>query len=1520
MLTPPIEVTEALKSGAFFYADLIEINFGDAFGTGDEIRYYTNAGHDIELDGHLYKASPVMKETAQISRKAGLGSDSFDVRLSGSDEQILAMVTSRQYMNKRSYIYRIILDDLGGVIGNYKIPVKSANGISHKIDTSSLEPEITMKFDTALNGYDSSAPFYCAPEYYENIFPGDKIMRGASDIRKVQGDDKGDEKGEVNAYTMNAVFGERDVECVHLGRFYHYIPLPGTPHSITFSYTTAGYTTFILGVSLGDVDGLDYQNITIGGQRLRLKKDPNSPVWNNDYWKAYFRDSSNNQQDMLDDPNMASFFQLMGAQEKKQFQGMRGQGMTILILQRVSIYRNRANVYPYQNAKVLVGTHVKGKRCEDPRTGTKGYSDNPAVQLFDYLQNKEYGSASLNVFPDKRTFAKAADYFDNVTFSIDGKNKLGRIKSNYIIDTSKSFEDIFDYYGKLGRLWFTDYSGKMQAIVEKVETPVMHFESDDLLEGVVLEGGELVDRANRFTLTISQKRDTGNGKVEYDKLDLMYPQNSPSGKAIYKQWLKEDGGRRLDEKESFKEITDVDQGMYHCAVSARLLRNIDECEIVVPPIAWLLELGDVITITDARSGQKKRPWRIEEIEEDDAQVTLKLINYDASAYSPDLTMVPLPDQPSDRPFEDVVGEVTGLTVTMRGDKGDDINDKYRQGYAFWTAPKEGNVDHYRVFILNITKDKADEFSVVTPKFTIEKLDSADQYEITVVAVSEQGSESKPVSKAFNIKLPPVPDTFAIEATPFSITIKPSFVKSPAAENQIRYKFYFSETNDEKTAKEFAFSSRATKDELQPDREYFFWVKTWTEWGESTGKAAVSARTMNLASAAKFTIKSDNGYKWLRDSRGHWNPNTRPKNLEVRFFGSNFDDKATAKFVLDPKTGNVTASATSTSKIDVVIEDNGTVAPSVKWTHKKTGATASRTIYAIVSGKDGETLSVVAEASHDTFIRLPNKGAWTPTTPATATFKFYLGKTLVKTASATVTRANDDGHLKVVTSKTNDIVWNVSGDMTTSARIIAIYDGVASATLSFASIEGGDRGPRGPNGKAGKDGVGKNGATGFRGTMDLIVSSTTPPTTATLWSKLVAAIPKGSNPMKPIPWDTVTFNHPKPAKGNYMTETWRFVTGGTAPGRWEKIVKVIDGSILVKGTVAGESLYAKSKIVIGSGNDIAVIDGTNDAANASRIWVGHTDDGQAGFAVSKRGELWARDGKISGKFIVGTNRTFKTIISGSGTKATDMVFGAGIMNPARPEVCRLRIDANGRMRAYAKNKTNPGALGPLMMDLDPETGLFKFKGDVYVKSLLGAVGTIVDIQHNSIAQWKATKKGDKNKQFVATITLAREDYDREISLEYNLNQVVTLQSPSAIAMDQRSSWAKSSGGLDPKGYMSFRIAGNENAKPGQPDYTADYTIYGGNRVGVDAVAFQASSNTTLFIPNGSMWARIVVPAERKKTPGPIKIRVPIELDIGLDSIYIPPSSGSGRYFKAVSSTVTATVSKRQDPNKFDISVI
>lgn len=831
MINAPSTVVDKLESGNFKYANLYKINLGDAYDTdSDLILYYTDYHHNLEFDGNVYTTDHNLVGSVGISRKASTGSDSVDLKFSVTSSTIIEAIKSERYINKPTSIDRVIVVD-GVILENFKIPVRTAWGLSHSIDGDISDRTITLTIDSVLGDLDGDNGWYTITSSHEQRYTGDKIMKFGQTVmteeqkKRYTTNFKGTINQDYKPPALPKIYGYKNVEL---------IPIMMLKHRKSHTTYRHYFTTLIYAVNIGDCDYVDLKNLRKDGEAFEFTiVNSNSP--NIGGWSCRLQTPAQANTSMLSKltGDLAFWFEQMDLNERNRFISMYGKGLTLLFFKN----RNRDD---WLTTPPKLTVPVRGSRVFDPRTGLTVYSRNPALQYADYLRSTEYGAGKRNIPITDATISALANHFDSIPDSI-GNPGINSIYIDVQINTGDPIVDNMNVWMEGTRLYTSDYYGEFLVRVETKSPVVWTFDEDDLIDYPSYDSGKFTDRFTQLTYSIKQLvPDTTEGAepgalVEVD-VEATFP---AEGSTIYNNWLAEDGGIVNFESESLNYVTELEQAFYWTMVDARISRQPRELTLPVGPIGWLMEVGDVIEFNSEIMDQTDTLWRIDEITEDDENVELSLIAYSNDFYTPDPAVIPAPVAPAQPPTAQTVAPVTGLALTK-------INGEY---YLNWDVLSTSNITWYSVEILDGETVLLADQKVTVPPFKLTGI-TVGSYTATVTpnTVTNEGVTS---TLAFNLLTPVqplvnvIPKTLEVQIIPY-VT---GFVINQT------YELLFNTVDNQATATNYGTSGSFTITGLSALTPYYYWVRAVNPLGQSAWLSG-SFTTLNDATAILDLIGED----------------------------------------------------------------------------------------------------------------------------------------------------------------------------------------------------------------------------------------------------------------------------------------------------------------------------------------------------------------------------------------------------------------------------------------------------------------------------------------------------------------------------------------------------------------------------------------------------------------------------------------------------------------------------------------
>jgi len=180
---------------------------------------------------------------------------------------------------------------------------------------------------------------------------------------------------------------------------------------------------------------------------------------------------------------------------------------------------------------------VKGKKCYDPRTNTTVWTDNPALQIRDYLTNTQYGIKATNDEINDTTnaggFASAANICEqNVTLA-DGSTTEKRYTSNGFTNFSANGNGIIESIlsSMAGKVSYVN--GKFNVFAGASQTPSLTITDDDLLNDVQIQtnpsSGNLFNSVKPLYVDSTQGYVAADAEVHQDT--TMLNADTPSGES-----------------------------------------------------------------------------------------------------------------------------------------------------------------------------------------------------------------------------------------------------------------------------------------------------------------------------------------------------------------------------------------------------------------------------------------------------------------------------------------------------------------------------------------------------------------------------------------------------------------------------------------------------------------------------------------------------------------------------------------------------------------------------------------------------------------------------------------------------------------------------------------------------------------------------------------------------------------------------------------------------------------------------
>ena len=818
MINAPQSVIDKLVSGNFSYGDIISINLGDAYGTGEDVIINTTTyAHSLSFGGVNYSTDNNIREIDGISRKASTGSDKVDIVFDITDEAIIDAIKSERYINKPTSISRVIVED-GVIVGDFAIPIRTAWGLSHQSSGDTDDRTITLTLDSSLGDLTGDNGWYAINSSHQRRYPNDLIMNHSGTVmtedqqNKYTSNFSGVISQQVKPPALPKIYGYKNVEAV---------PVAMLKHRKTHTSYRHYFTTLIYVLNIGDCEDIDIRNIRKGGDDFDINI-VNSNSTDVGGWSCRAFNATESGVNVATDSRLNFWREGMDSGERSRLTGMYGKGLTLLFVKN----RNRDD-WISQAPKITIP--VKGSLVYNPDTGLKEYSRNPALQYADFLRSEKYGAGQRGIGVSDANLSELKAHFEQIPDSLNNDG-INSIMIDVQLDTGEPIVDNMNIWMEGVRLFTSDYYGQFNIRVETKSPVVIHIDEDDLEETPDYESGEFTERLNQLTYSIKQLvPDNSEDAIAGDLVEVDVEATFPAdGSQTHTDWLSQDGGIDNFDSESLDYVTDLEQAYYWAMVDARISRQQRKLELPMGALAWLLEVGDVFTFSsEILNINSDLKWRVDEVSEDDSVTTVSSRSYDDNFYTPDPNAIPAPVAFAQPPTGSELSPVSGLAVIER-------SGLY---YLDWSPLSSANVVWYAV---EVEKDGVlviDNPRVAQPPLMMENI-TIGSYEARVVAIGHE-DEGFLSTLQFDIALPETP-TINITVGNFSLEIYPTVSKTYLGST---FELAINNSDDFNTAQNKGTSGSFTVANLVPNTHYWVWVRTINIVGVSDW-ARADAITLN----------------------------------------------------------------------------------------------------------------------------------------------------------------------------------------------------------------------------------------------------------------------------------------------------------------------------------------------------------------------------------------------------------------------------------------------------------------------------------------------------------------------------------------------------------------------------------------------------------------------------------------------------------------------------------------------------
>jgi len=292
---------------------------------------------------------------------------------------------------------------------------------------------------------------------------------------------------------------------------------------------------------------------------------------------------------------------------------------------------------------------VKGKKVYNPNldstvTGGSGshradtsstweYSDNPILQLLDYLRNDRFGMGIANSYFDSNfaDWQTATDVCDANITPYSGASQIDLMDSHAVVDTSKKAIDNVKKFVSGARAYLNFSGGIYNVLVETSGSASITLTEDNIIGGISVKSKNKNSRYNRVIVTFT------NPDKNYQNDTVQFPPVDETGLASADQHATmktADGGLLLEGRFDFTMLTSPYQAQEMAEIILRRSRTSLDISLVADGTALDLAVGDIVNITHATPSFSAKPFRVQGMNvNSDYSVSLQCSEHQDSFYT-----------------------------------------------------------------------------------------------------------------------------------------------------------------------------------------------------------------------------------------------------------------------------------------------------------------------------------------------------------------------------------------------------------------------------------------------------------------------------------------------------------------------------------------------------------------------------------------------------------------------------------------------------------------------------------------------------------------------------------------------------------------------------------------------------------------------------------------------------------------------------------------------------------------------
>lgn len=259
----------------------------------------------------------------------------------------------------------------------------------------------------------------------------------------------------------------------------------------------------------------------------------------------------------------------------------------------------------------LDGTLTGGSGSHRADTSTTWeYSDNPILQLLDYLRNERFGMGIPNSYFDSNfaDWQTATDVCDTKITPFSGASQIDLMDSHTVVDTSVKAIDNVKNFVRGSRSYLNFSGGKYNILVESTGTASITLTEDNIIGGISIQSKNKNSRYNRVIVNFI------NPDKNFQSDTAQFPPVDETGLASADQHANmktADGGLLLEGRFDFSMFTSPYQAQEMAEIILRRSRTSLDVSLKADATAMDLAIGDLVNITHATPAFSAKPFRVQ---------------------------------------------------------------------------------------------------------------------------------------------------------------------------------------------------------------------------------------------------------------------------------------------------------------------------------------------------------------------------------------------------------------------------------------------------------------------------------------------------------------------------------------------------------------------------------------------------------------------------------------------------------------------------------------------------------------------------------------------------------------------------------------------------------------------------------------------------------------------------------------------------------------------------------------------